>query len=78
MEIVFSNRSNFNNDWSTFYCSMVKQKLELTFNQGFWLGMLVCLLTSSMIIDKFFVSKEVFFLKRIYVDGRIYKLCEDR
>lgn len=57
---------------------MAKQKLELTFTQGFFLGLLVCFLFCTAIVDKFFISKEVFELKRIYVEGRIYKLCEDR
>lgn len=54
---------------------MVKQKLELTFKQGFFLGVISALLFSSIIMDKFFVSKEVFKLGNIYIDGKIYKLC---
>jgi formate/nitrite transporter FocA (FNT family) len=57
---------------------MAKQKLELSFTQGFFLGALVCFLFCTAVVDKFFISKEVFELKRIYVEGRIYKLCEDR
>lgn len=78
METWVSDYTNNNNYWSSFYCSMAKQKLELTFAHGFWLGMLVCFLLCTAMVDKFFVSKEVFELKRIYVEGRIYKLCEDR
>lgn len=78
METVLPSGTSFNNAWSAFYCSMAKQKLELTFTQGFWLGMLVCFLLSTALVDKFFISKEVFELKKIYVNGRIYKLCEDR
>lgn len=78
METRIPSYTDNDNHRSSFYCGMAKQELELTFTQGFWLGMLVCLLISTVMVDKFFVSKEVFFLKRIYVDGRIYKLCEDR
>lgn len=78
METRIPSYTDNDNYRSSFYCGMAKQELELTFTQGFWLGMLVCLLISTAMVDKFFVSKEVFFLKRIYVDGRIYKLCEDR
>jgi hypothetical protein len=57
---------------------MVKQKLGLTFTEGFFIGLVLTMLIMSVVIDKMFVSKEVFNLKKIYVNGRIYKLCEDR
>lgn len=58
---------------------MVKQKLELTFKHGVLLGVISCILFMSVIIDKFFISKEVFSnTKRIYVDSRIYRLCRDK
>lgn len=78
MEIVFSMYSDYNNSRSTFYSCMVKQKLELTFKHGLLIGTIVTVCFLSVVIDKFFVSKETFKLKRIYVNGRIYKLCEDR
>ena len=78
METVLPSYTSFDNSWSAFYRSMAKQKLELTFKQGFWLGVIVCFFICTGLVDKFFVSKEVFELKRIYVDGRMYKLCEDR
>ena len=58
---------------------MVKQKLELNFTQGFIIGAIFSLMLMSVIIDKLFISKELFSkTKRIYVDGRIYKLCRDK
>ena len=54
---------------------MVKQKLGLTFTQGFFLGLVVMFLVWSGIIQTFFVSKEVFKLNKIYIDGRMYQLC---
>ena len=78
MAFDVSNSTGYDNFRSTIPCCMAKQKLELTFNQGFWLGIIVCFFICTGLVDKFFVSKEVFALKRIYVDGRMYKLCEDR
>lgn len=58
---------------------MVKQKLELSFTQGFLLGIIFTVIFMSVIIDKFFISKEVFLSSNIiYMDGRIYKICKDR
>lgn len=57
---------------------MVKQKLGLTFKDGFFIGLLLSLGIGTVLIDTFFVSKDVFKLKTIYVDGRIYKLLENR
>lgn len=78
MEIVLSDSSGYNNTGSTFYCSMVKQKLELTFWNGFMLGALITFFICSGIVGQFFVSKDVFKLKTIYLDGKIYKIVEDR
>jgi hypothetical protein len=57
---------------------MVKQKLELSFWNGVLAGAIVTFFVCSGIVGEFFVSKEVFKLKRIYIDGKIYRLCEDR
>lgn len=54
---------------------MVKQKLGLTFTQGFFVGMIVMFFIWSGIVQVFFVSKDVFKLNTIYVDGKIYRLC---
>jgi hypothetical protein len=45
---------------------------------GFIAGFILTLSIGSVIVDKMFVSKDVFKLKRIYIDGKIFKLCEDR
>jgi hypothetical protein len=78
MEISIPNSSGSNNFRSTIYCSMAKQKLELTFLNGLVIGILLSMSLSTVLIDSFFVSKDVFKLKTIYVNGRIYKLVEDR
>lgn len=78
MEIVFSVYTNYNNYRDTFFSCMVKQKLELTFIHGLLVGLMLTLALSSVVIDKFFVSKDIFKLNRIYINGRLYKLCEDR
>jgi hypothetical protein len=78
MAFAFSMRSDYNNFRSTIYSCMAKQKLELNFKHGLFTGIIVTVCLLSVVMDKFFVSKETFKLKRIYVDGRIYKLCEDR
>lgn len=57
---------------------MVKQKLGLTFKEGFAIGVLLSLCLGTILVDAFFVSKDVFNLRTIYVNGRIYKLVEDR
>jgi formate/nitrite transporter FocA (FNT family) len=54
---------------------MVEQKLELKFWNGVMVGALCTFLICSGIVGEFFVSKEVFKLKTIYLDGKIYKLC---
>jgi hypothetical protein len=78
MEIVFPDSSYYNNYRDTIFGCMVKQKLELSFTQGFLIGAVFSVLFMSVIIDKLFISKELFSeTKRIYVDGRIYKLCRD-
>lgn len=57
---------------------MAKQKLELTFWNGIFIGVALTMAIGSVVVDKFFVSRDVFKLKKIYVNGRIFKLCEDR
>ena len=57
---------------------MVKQKLGLTFKEGFIIGVLISLCLGTILVDAFFVSKDVFNLRTIYINGRIYKLVEDR
>lgn len=57
---------------------MVKQKLELNFIHGVVIGAILTASIMSVVIDKMFVSRDVFKLKRIYVNGKIFKLCEDR
>lgn len=54
---------------------MAKQKLELTFWNGVVLGALVTFFVCSGIVQEFFVSKEVFKLKTIYLEGKMYRLC---
>lgn len=51
---------------------------KLTFCNGLVIGILFSLSLATVLIDAFFVSKDVFTLKTIYVNGRIYKLIEDR
>jgi hypothetical protein len=72
-----TNVSNCNNTRSSIFGCMAKQKLGLTFAQGFFVGLTVMFFIWSGIIQTFFVSKEVFRLNKIYVDGKIYKLCRD-
>jgi len=57
---------------------MAKQKLELTFWNGIFIGVALTFAIGSVLVDGYFVSKDVFNLKRIYVNGRIFKICEDR
>jgi uncharacterized membrane protein YagU involved in acid resistance len=78
MEIVIPNSTGYNNYRSTIYCSMAKQKLELTFWNGVVLGAIVTFFLLTGIIGQFFVSKDVFKLKNVYVDGKMYKIVEDR
>jgi hypothetical protein len=75
MAFAVSDCTDYNNYRDTIFSSMVKQKLELVFNRSFLLGSLVMLLFCTLIIENFFVSKEVFKLNKIYVDGKLYKLC---
>jgi hypothetical protein len=51
---------------------------KLTFCNGVVIGVLFSLSLATVLVDAFFVSKDVFNLKTIYVNGRIYKLIEDR
>lgn len=78
METCVPNCTSNNNIGSSIHCSMAKQKLELTFREGFLFGVLLSICLGTVLLDTFFVSKDVFNLKTIYVDGRIYKLVEDR
>lgn len=57
---------------------MVKQKLGLTFREGFLIGVLFSICLGTVLVDTFFISKDVFSLKTIYVNGKIYRLVEDR
>lgn len=54
---------------------MVKQKLELKFWDGFIIGALLVFFSGSGIVQEFFISKDVFKLESIYIDGKLYKLC---
>lgn len=76
METVLPSCASNDNSWSTFYCSMAKQKLELSFWNGVMIGALCTFLICSGIVGEFFVSKDVFKLKTIYLDGKLYKLCK--
>ena len=78
METCVSDCASNNNFRSSIHCSMAKQKLELTFREGFLIGILLSICLGTVLLDTFFVSKDVFNLKTIYVNGRIYKLVEDR
>jgi hypothetical protein len=57
---------------------MVNKKLELTFTQGFFLGLVVMFFIASGLVETYFVSKDVFNLNNIYIDGKIYQLCRVR
>jgi hypothetical protein len=57
---------------------MAKQKLELTFWNGLLIGFMLTLAVGSVIVDKFFISRDVFKLKKLYINGRMIKFCEDR
>ena len=54
---------------------MAKQKLELKFWGGVFVGAFAMLLACSYVLEKNFVSKDIFKLRTIYIDGRLYKLC---
>ena len=43
---------------------MVKQKLGLKFTEGLFIGIIMTMLLMSVVIDKMFVSKDVFTLKK--------------
>lgn len=57
---------------------MDKQKLVSKFGSGFFFGALFCFLFCTVLVEAFFVSKEVFNNSSIYVNGKIYKLCKMR
>lgn len=78
METFSSDYTDNSNTRRTFYSSMDNKTFELTFKHGLLIGVVVTGCVLSVVMDKFFVSKETFNLNRIYVDGRIYKLCEDK
>jgi len=78
MAFGFSDCTSYNNFRSSIYSSMVKQKLALNFIHGLVVGIALTMAIMSVVIDKMFISKDVFRLKKIYVNGRIFKLCEDR
>lgn len=78
MATLFSNSTSNNNFRSAIYSCMVKQKLELKFWNGVLVGALFTFFICSGIVGEFFVSKEVFKLKTIYLDGKIYRLCRER
>ena len=78
MAFGFSDCTSYDNFRSTIYSCMVKQKLALNFIHGLVIGIVLTMAIMSVVIDKMFISKDVFKLKKIYVNGRIFKLCEDR
>jgi hypothetical protein len=57
---------------------MVKQKLELKFVHGIWIGILVSAMISGIILDRRFINRDALLLNQIYLDGKLYKLCEAR
>lgn len=78
MENHLSNGNDFCNTRSTFRSCMVKQKLELKFIHGIWVGVVVSALISGIIINGRFINRDALLLNQIYLDGRLYKLCEAR
>jgi hypothetical protein len=44
----------------------------------FFLGFLFAMSLSALLIDRLFVSKDIFKLKRIYIDGKFYEFCEEK
>ena len=78
MENHLSDGNYFRNTRSTFRSCMVKQKLELKFIHGIWLGILVSAMVSGIIINGRFINRDALLLNQIYLDGRLYKLCEAR
>jgi len=78
MENYLSNSNDLCNTRSTFRSCMVKQKLELKFIHGIWVGVVVSALISGIIINGRFINRDALLLNQIYLDGRLYKLCEVR
>lgn len=76
MALAISGYTNYDNYRNPFFSSMVKQKLELKFIHGIWLGILVSAMISGIIIDRRFISRDALTLNQIYLDGRLYKMCE--
>lgn len=78
MATIVPNSSSIYNIRRSFYCGMAKQKLVADFTTGILIGAVIALFCMSIVIETFFVSKNVFNLKRVYVNGRLYKIVEDR
>jgi hypothetical protein len=76
MENYLPNGNYFCNSRSALRGCMVKQKLELKFVHGIWLGILVSAMIFGIIIDRRFINRDALTLNRIYLDGRLYKMCE--
>lgn len=57
---------------------MKKEKNSFTFLRGVLLGYTFTLAVGSIIVDKYFISREVFKLKRVYINGKMIKFCEDK
>ena len=57
---------------------MAKQKLELTFFNGLLIGYMLTISTSAILVDKYFVSRKIFDLKKVYTNGKIIRFCEDK
>lgn len=55
-----------------------KKPSPFTFLRGVLLGYTITLAVGSIIVDKYFISREVFKLKRIYINGKMIKFCEDK
>jgi HrpA-like RNA helicase len=55
---------------------MGKSKLELKFKHGLLLGTTLTVLVMSAIMDTYFVSKTIFNLETVYLDGKTYKIIK--
>jgi hypothetical protein len=75
VEITFTTSTNSTNYRSSVRFSMGDKKLELTFWNGIIIATVLNIALASVVMDKFFVSKDVFKLGSIYIDGKIYKIC---
>ncbi len=54
------------------------KNLGLTFLHGLVIGIFLSFSILSVVIDKYFISRDTFRLDGIYLNGKIYKICEDR